>query len=42
MDEAAEQEAQIKAREPEKEAKRTADELAKAKMQDFMFEWQAV
>jgi hypothetical protein len=37
MDEAAEQEARIKAREPEKEAKKTADELAKAKMQDFMF-----
>jgi hypothetical protein len=32
MDEAAEKEAQIKAREPEKEAK----------MQDFMFEWQAI
>jgi hypothetical protein len=42
MDEAAEQEARIKAREPEKEAKKTADELAKAKMQDFMFEWQAI
>jgi hypothetical protein len=42
MDEAAEQEARIKAREPEKEAKKTADELAKAKMQDFMFEWQAM
>jgi hypothetical protein len=42
MDEAAEQEARIKAREPEKEAKRTVDELAKAKMQDFMFEWQAI
>jgi hypothetical protein len=41
MDEATEKEAQIKAREPEKEAKKTADELAKAKMQDFMFEWQA-
>jgi hypothetical protein len=42
MDEATEQEARIKAREPEKEAKKTADELAKAKMQDFMFEWQAI
>jgi hypothetical protein len=41
MDEAAEQEARIKAREPEKEAKRTADEFAEAKMQDFMFEWRA-
>jgi hypothetical protein len=41
MDEATEQEARIKAREPEKEAKKTADELAKAKMQDFMFEWQS-
>jgi len=42
MDEATEQEARIKAREPEKEAKKTADELTKAKMQDFMFEWQAI
>jgi hypothetical protein len=42
MNEATEQEERIKARQPEKEAKRTADELAKAKMQDFMFEWQAI
>jgi hypothetical protein len=42
MDEAAEQKARIKAREPEKEAKRMADGLAKAEMQDFTFEWQAV
>jgi len=35
MDEAAEQEARIKAREPEKEAKKTADELAKAKNAGF-------
>jgi hypothetical protein len=42
MDEAAEQEARTKAREPEKEAKRMADGLAKAETQDFTFEWQAV
>ena len=42
MDENAEQEARIKARELEKEAKKTAGDLAKAKMQDFMFEWQAM
>jgi succinate dehydrogenase/fumarate reductase-like Fe-S protein len=42
IDEAAEQKARIKARQLEKEVKRTADELAKAKMQDFMFEWQAI
>ena len=40
--EATEQEVRIKAREPEEEAKRTADKLAKAKIQDFMFEWQAI
>jgi hypothetical protein len=42
MDADAEREAQIKAREPEKEVEKIVDELAKAKMQDFMFEWQAV
>ena len=41
IDEATEQEARIKARQPEKEAKRTADQLEKAKMQDFMFEWRS-
>jgi succinate dehydrogenase/fumarate reductase-like Fe-S protein len=37
INKATEQEARIKARQSEKEAKRTADELAKAKMQDFTF-----
>ena len=41
-DEAAEREARIKARELEKEAKRTTIELVKAETQDFIFEWQAV
>lgn len=42
IDEAEEQEARIKARETEKKGKRTVDVLAKAKMQGFRFEWQAV
>jgi len=41
IDKATEQEARIKVRGPEKEAERAADQLAKAKMQDFMFEWQS-
>jgi hypothetical protein len=41
-DEAAEREARIKARELEKEVKRTTVELVKAETQDFIFEWQAV
>ena len=41
MEEAIEQRARIEARQPEVEAKKAAEAIARVNMQDLMCEWQA-